>query len=266
MQVIHPQGMYNGLPPENVFIALDDMGTEMGVGYLIDQYQPHLYPECPINIYFSLDCQTEARYVLLGALTARARQLRDSNLNVGARMYTAVVPEDVQLREFYRSSGFNCDNAEEMLRLPMPTSEGRIPMSCSVQRMTLNTLEEQQAFLMRLNQHDITFVDQTYLQNLLCLPHFLAMALQRNNSTIGEILMAGEGSLCELVAMYIVPGSRGQGMGKVLLHHGMALMAAEGVTQVHCSVMNHSLPMRGLMRAFGAQPLGVKMIFPSMSF
>ena len=45
MQVIHPQGMYNNLPPEDVFIALDDMGTEMGVGYIIYQYQPHIYPD-----------------------------------------------------------------------------------------------------------------------------------------------------------------------------------------------------------------------------
>ena len=56
MQVIHPQGMYNGLPPENVFIALDDLGIELGVGYVIYQYQPHLDPECPLNLYFTMDC------------------------------------------------------------------------------------------------------------------------------------------------------------------------------------------------------------------
>lgn len=42
-------------------------------------------------------------------------------------------------------------------------------------------------------------------------------------------------------------------------------MAAEGVTQVSCRIMNRSLPMRGLTRAFGAQSLGVSMIYPSLS-
>ena len=78
-------------------------------------------------------------------------------------------------------------------------------------------------------------------------------------------MLAGEGSACELVVMYIVPGSRGQGMGKALLHRCMAIMAAEGVTQVSCRIMNRSLPMRGLTRAFGAQSLGVSMIYPSLS-
>ena len=35
MQVNHPLGMYNNLPPEDVFIITDEMGSEMGVGYVI---------------------------------------------------------------------------------------------------------------------------------------------------------------------------------------------------------------------------------------
>ncbi|MGN0747546.1 MAG: GNAT family N-acetyltransferase [Aristaeellaceae bacterium] len=265
MQVIHPQGMYNNLPPEDVFIALDDMGTEMGVGYIIYQYQPHLYPDCPINLYFSLDCQPSARYVLFGAVVARARQLRDSNPNVGARVYTAIKPEDEWSKEFYLHSGFSCEDAEELLQLQIPAGDGRIPMSCAVAPVPLNTPEEQAAFLGRLQQHDVTFIDQQYLQNLQCLPHFLALGLYRNTDLIGEIVLAGEGSACELVVMYIVPGSRGQGMGKALVHRCMAIMAAEGVTQVSCRIMNRSLPMRGLTRAFGAQSLGVSMLYPSLT-
>ena len=35
MRVIHPQGIYNGHPPENVFIAIDDMGTQFGMGTIV---------------------------------------------------------------------------------------------------------------------------------------------------------------------------------------------------------------------------------------
>ena len=77
MQVIHPNGVFNHLQPEDVFIAVDDMGTELGRGYTICQYQPNLYPDRPVNIYFTMECQPVAQYLLFGALVARARQLRD---------------------------------------------------------------------------------------------------------------------------------------------------------------------------------------------
>lgn len=265
MQVIHPQGMYNGLHPEDVFIATDDMGTEMGVGYIIYQYQPHMYPDCPINLYFNLDCQPAARYILFGALVARARQMRDANPNVGARVYTAIAPGDERAKEFYLHSGFTCDDAEEMLSLQIPAGDGRIPMSCAVAPVPLNTQDEQMALLARLSQHDVTHVDINYLNNLQRLPHFLALGLYRNTDLIGEIVMAGEGNACELVAMYVVPGARGQGMGKALLHRCMAIMAAEGVNHVSCRMINRSLPMRNLCKDFGAQGLGVITLYPSLN-
>ena len=265
MQVIHPQGMYNGLPMEDVFIALDDMGTEMGVGYIVYQYQPHLYPDCPINLYFNLDCQPSARYILFGALVARARQLRDANPNVGARVYTAINPSDERAKEFYLHNGFTCDDAEEMLELQIPAGDGRIPMSCAVAPVPLNTREERYALLNRLQQHDVGFMDENYLMNLQRLPHFLALGLYRNTDLIGEIILAGEGDACELVVMYIVPGARGQGMGKVLLHRCMAIMAAEGVRHVSCRMMTRSIPMRRLTHAFGAKSLGTSTVFPSLS-
>lgn len=265
MQVIHPQGMYNGLPQEDVFIALNDMGTEMGVGYIVYQYQPHLYPDCPINLYFTMNCEPSARYVLFGALIARARQLRDANPNVGARVYTAISPADTAAKEFYLHNDFVCEDSEEMLQLQMPIGDGRIPMSCAVAPIPLNTPEERQALLSRLQQHDVGFMDENYLMNLQRLPHFLALGLYRNTDLIGEIILAGEGEACELVVMYIVPGARGQGMGKALLHRCMAIMAAEGVSLVSCRIMTRSLPMRKLTRAFGAQSLGTSMLYPSHS-
>lgn len=264
MQVIHPQGMYNGLPPENVFIALDDMGTEMGVGYIVYQYQPHLDPECPLNLYFTMDCQPSARYVLFGALLARARQLRDANPNVGARAYTAISPLDEAAQAFYRHNGLTLDSAEEMVGLQIPVGDGRIPMSCTVAAIPLNTQEEQMALLQRLQQHDIQYVDGLYLNNLQHLPHFLALGLYRNTDLIGEIILAGEGDACELVTVYIVPGSRRQGMGRALVHRCMAIMAAEGVTHVTCRTMTRSTPMRRLLQSFGAVTLSVNTLFPSI--
>ena len=68
MRVYHPQGMYNNIPPENVFLAADEMGNEIGVGYIIRVMQPNVFPDRPVNLFISMECQPVARYMLFGAL------------------------------------------------------------------------------------------------------------------------------------------------------------------------------------------------------
>lgn len=264
MQVYHPAGMFHQLPPEDVFQVADDMGNDMGMGYLVYQYQPHLYPDCPINLYFSMDCQPAAHYMLLGALMARARQLRDSDPNARARVYTNIDPQDVRMKAFYEHSGLDCSQGEDVLLLSMPIGDGRIPMSCTVAQTPVNTPEEQAALLYRLQQNDITYIDAAYLNQLRCMPHFSVLGLYRNTELVGEVLMAGEGERCELAGIYITPMCRRQGMGRALLHRCMAIMAAEGVTQITARIMTRSQPQVRLMRSFNPQVLGQTMLYPGL--
>ena len=76
--------------------------------------------------------------------------------------------------------------------------------------------------------------------------------------------MAGQGDHAELVAIYIEPSSRRQGMARALLHRTMAIMAAEGVMQVSARIMTRSAPQMHLMNDFGAVESGVNMLFPGM--
>lgn len=264
MQIIHPQGMYNQLPPEDVFFIMDDMGGEMGVGSIVYQYKPHTFPDCPINLYFSMECQPAARYMLLGALLARARQLRDSNPTVRARVYTRLEPADTRALEFYKHSDIDCTDTEDRLQLAIPFGDGRIPMSCSVRPTPLNTPEEQAALLYRLQMNDLGFITAEYLSQMMRQPHFNVLGLYRNGILVGECIMAGYGESCELAGIYVVQGCRRQGMGKALLHRSMALMAAEGVTRVTCFIMSRSTPQKRLAAAFNAQVLGVRSIFPGI--
>ena len=137
-------------------------------------------------------------------------------------------------------------------------------MSCAVQPTSLNTYNEQMYFLNRLDYNGVCNIDQAQLTDLQHMPHFLALGIYRNGNLIGESLMAGQGYDCDLVSIYIEPGSRQQGMGKALLHRSMALMAAEGVTRVFTRVMTRSIPQQGLMNAFNPQVVGVNNVFPGM--
>lgn len=127
MRVYHPQGMYNNIPPENVFLAADEMGNEIGVGYIIRVMQPNVFPDRPVNLFISMECQPVARYMLFGALVARARQMRDENPQLKARVYTAISPGDARTKEFYLHNGFTCEDTEDMLRLEIPAGTARFP-------------------------------------------------------------------------------------------------------------------------------------------
>ena len=264
MTIVHPSEPVNGLNPEDVFYAVDDLGTQAGYGYLLYQLQPGLYPDCPVNMYFSLEGDPSARYLLFGALVARARLLQNVNPQLRARLYTSLNPNDMLLRDFYVHNGFDCDETDEVVQLTIPYGDGRIPMSCTVAPTPLNTWDEQSNLIYRLQMNEITFIDQSYLNMLQHMPHFMTLGLYRNAGLIGEVIMTGQGSDCELVAIYIEPSSRQQGMGTALLHRMMAIMAAEGVTRVTARIMSRSIPQQRLMAHFGPSVLGVNMIFPGM--
>ena len=264
MTIIHPQQPVNGLNPEDVFYAVDDLGTQTGYGFILYQMQPGLYPDCPVNMYFSIDGDPAARYLLFGALIARARVLQSLNPAMRARLYTGISPADLQMKDFYLQNGFDCNETDEIVQLAIPYGDGRIPMSCTVALTPLNTWDEQNSLIFRLQMNEITFVDMNYLNSLKRMPHFLALGLYRNAVLIGETLIAGQGTDCELVAIYIEPGSRNQGMGRAFLHRSLAIIAAEGVTRVTTRIMSRSVPQQKLMNDFGAVTLGVNMLFPGL--
>ena len=264
MTIVHPQQPVNGLNPEDVFYAVDDLGAQAGYGFILYQHQPGLYPDCPVNMYFSLAGDPSARYLLFGALVARARILQNANPQLRARLYTSIDPADLQMKDFYLHNGFDCDESDQILQLAIPYGDGRIPMSCTVAVTPLHNWDEQNSLITRLQMNEITFMDMNYLNSLMRMPRFLALGLYRNALLIGETIMAGQGNSCDLAAIYIEPGSRSQGMGKALLHRSLAIMAAEGVTRITTRIMSRSIPQQRLMANFGASVVGVNMLFPGM--
>ena len=264
MTILHPQQPVNNMNPEDVFYAIDDLGTQTGYAYILYQLQPGLYPDCPVNMYFAIEGDESSRYLLFGAVVARARQLQNVNPQLRARLYTGLDPQDFQGREFYQHNGFDLDETDAVVALQIPFGDGRIPMSCMVAATPLNTWEEQQNLLARLQMNEITYLDRNMLMEIMHMPHFIALGLYRNARLIGEAVMAGQGEQAELAAIYIEPGSRRQGMAKALLHRTMAIRAAEGVTQVNARIMTRSLPQQHLVNDFGATPVYVNMIFPGM--
>ena len=264
MTIVHPLQPVNNMNPEDVFYAVDDLGAQTGFACILYRLQPGLYPDCPVNMYFTLEGDESSRYLLFGAVVARARVLLNVNPQLRARLYTSLDPRDEQRRDFYLYNGFDLEESDSVVSLQIPFGDGRIPMSCTVAATPLNTWEEQEAFLTRLQMNEITVLDRNALMEMMHMPHFLSLGLYRNAGLIGETLLAGQGDTVDLAAIYIEPSSRRQGMGRALLHRSLAVMAAEGVTRVTARIMTRSLPQQHLANEFGAVPIGVNMLFPGM--
>ncbi|MCR4882446.1 MAG: GNAT family N-acetyltransferase [Clostridiales bacterium] len=263
-RVVHPNTPVDGTPAENAYLVLDEVGNTAGQGRVIYQYLPHMDPDCPINLYFDMKCDLAGRYVLLGALLARARQLRDVNPQVHARVYTMVHPEDTDSQAFYTSSGMTLEQRESLVSLQIPAAESRLPMGCQVFAVPMNTPEEKLSFLNRLNNNDIRHIDFVLLQQFMRTSHFQLLGLTRENTVVSELMMVGNGSSAELMAVYTYPTYRKQGLAKALLHRSMVILQSEGVSHFTARVMTRSKPQMGLVNAFGAQEEEVISLFPEL--
>lgn len=263
--IIHPSSNRRGLPPEDTFQVLDDMGQVLGEGYVIYQYQPHLDPQFPVNIFFQMSCTDErGRFMLLGALAARARQMRDQMVDAKGRLYTILDEGDAEMEAFYRRNGMNLSISEGTYLLRLPIMEPRIPMSMMVDEVPLATVEDQMAFLSRLHQHDIDYLDLSYLQTALRQPHAHLLCVRRTDGVVAEMLISGTGERSEIVAFYTIQGFRGQGVAKALLYRSMMVLQSEGVMMVTTRLLTRSEPQMHLLRFFQGEELRRETVFPSI--
>lgn len=264
MQLTHPQGSYQNLPPEDVFIALDDMGKQVGTGYIIPQYLPHRCPDRPVNLYFDIKSASSGWYILFGALLARARELRDTHPEQPARFYTRIDPRDESMKSRFTHAGMKCDIVESTVALRLREMPARIPMACQVMPVPLATLQEQQSFLGRLQNNDISHITLDYLQELMRLPHFHALGLIHNQQIAAEAIFAGQGIACELVAVYTDERYRRQGMAKALIDQGMQVLSKENVVSFSASFITMSEAQRALAVSLNARDLALQGVYPSL--
>ena len=173
MQVTHPQEPFMNLPTEDVFVAVNDYGVQLGYGYVMCQYQPSVYPDKPVNIFFTIDCAPEAEYLLFGALVARARQLREQYPGVGARMYTSVAPGDARKMSFLEHNGLTMGNSEDLVKMHIPADMGAEIFNCSIIPLPLNTQQEMVGLTERLRLNGL---------NHITVPHQIGRSTRLNSS------------------------------------------------------------------------------------
>ncbi len=264
MRVYHPLGIYQGLPPENVFFVMDDMDIQQGTGYVMPFYQPDMFPQRPMHLYMQLEAPPSCQYMLLGALLARVSQLKAQNPHIPTRLYTQLSAEDARGMEFFLGNGFLLDDAEDLVRFPIPEGGDSNPMGVTFANVPLRSEFEQQAMLNRMNTCRIAPLDLNALGQCMQRPHFLALGIYRNNEPMGEVMLSGTGDRATLAALYIRSTYRRAGLGKALLTRAMHMLRDEGVTQVEALVLRRSAAQCALAKSFGAKFIRTTCYYPGI--
>ncbi len=264
MQVTHPQEPFMNLPTEDVFVAVNEYGVQQGYGYVMYQFQPSVYPDKPVNIFFTMDCAPEAEYLLFGALVARARQLREQNPGVGARLYTSVTPSEARKLSFLEHNGLSMGNSEDLVRLQLPGDAGAELFNCSIIPLPLNTPQELNGLVERLRLNGLGHLTVQHLQALQMNPIFHVWGILYGQNLVGECVITGRNDSAELAGIYIVPEFQRRGLAKHLLKRALSIVGQEGAQEVRARIMSASQPQVRLVRHFGAELLEQTLMFPSL--
>lgn len=252
MRITHPIAPYQGFDPENVFFVSDEKLTQLGTGFIVRFEQPCLYPERPLHFYISIEAQPQARNMLFGALLARAEQMRAENPGIPARMYAAVPADNTELIRFYEQCGLKDDDAEDMLRFPVPVGTQTAPMGMDYYSVPLNTLQERTDFLERINFGRIQPFDPDYLTMWQQQPHFLALTYHHDDIPVCELVLTGAGETATLLHVYTLQRYRRQHLATQLIGAAGDILASRGVTHLYTQINRRNKPQVNMMEKLQA--------------
>ena len=266
MYIFHPPQSVNGLAPENTFLVADSANMTVADGFLIETYHPYLFPERPINLYLSIRSKGPGKDMLLGALLGRAQQLRAQTPQLPARVFAQVSPQDTAMMAFYLESGFDATDALDVISLGVPNARPSAPMGYDMGFVPLNTPQEIQAFLMRMNAYRLDAWQPALLQRYMSLPHFFALYLCRGQDVVGEIAFTGEGQAAKLIGLYVSPNYRRLGLAKSLIATGMKILAEKGVNHVEADVIRRNEQQRLLAASCSATFVRTACYYPGINY
>lgn len=265
MHLTHPIAPYQGIAPEDCFFVTNDQMIQMGMGYVTLFFQPEMYPDAPLHIFMQLDAQPAARSLLLGALLARADQLRAQTPALKGRLYAQISPEDWDMGAFYTKAGFRTDDSEDLYRFSLPDWPARTPVSCNYASVSLSTPQEAEGFMQRMNQYRIAPIDSDFLSRCMQQEHFLALGYYRGGQPVCEALFTGAGASATLVSLYVRQDFRRQGFAKAIIGAACDILRPRGVTQLATHVFSRNVPQTALMRAAGGKKIRTVAALPGVT-
>jgi len=266
MHVFHPAQTNNGFPPENVFLLADDFDAVIGQGHLVRTHHPYLFPERPINIFLSISTRGPGREMLLGALLARAIQLHQQTPYLKARVFAQVGMDDASMLSLYMDSGFEADDALDIIKIQMPPAKPSAPLGYDMGFIPLQSSMEQASFLMRMNMYRLDLLTQPILRQYMSMQHFIALYIARGSEIVGEIAMTGQGDTAQIVGLYVSQNYRKLGLAKTLIAAAMSALKERGVTTFLADAIRRNQAQSALAQSCQATFVRTACLYPGINY
>lgn len=264
MKIIHSNAALEGQPPENTFLLVDEITSDLYFSAILHVVEnPELFPNRPLQL--RMQCSgSEVPDAILGAIIARAREISE-NAGLGARLYTYCAPDDATLEERLYAFGFE-DN-DGLIRLKRPLEEpvkAQVPVGCRIVEDRLEEPLERRYFLDRHNSLFKEDHDADWLSDFIDHDDFRRIILVSSSGLVGEILLWTEGD--EGIIGYLQTAKRWRrlGVGTCLTHLALSAFREMGVTTAEASFRRRYPHVRNLFKRCGFTDAVTLMKYPGI--
>lgn len=265
MRITHPQTIYQGINPDNMFFVSSDQHVQLGTGYIYSFFQQELTPKRPLNMYVQIDAQPSARSLLFGALLARAETIHSQTPGLPARLYTQLDVRDEEMMEFYQHCGMQLDDAEDLFMFSLPDKyDPRPPMGLLYCSAPIANDTEMDAFIRRLNTRRITNISHDQMTLWREQPNFFAAGFYTKEHPVAELVVTGVGHTATLVSMYTAKEHQRQGLARMLVLLACGVLKDRGVDTLYANIFRKNDAQVGLMKSLGAQYVRTVALLPGI--
>ncbi len=266
MRIVNPATPYGDIPAENIFIALNSSGQQVGQGFMTIKYNPKFSATLPLNIYFKIDAADNVRSQLYGALMARANQYcMYEQPNLSARIYTDIDPNNTEALQFYTYCGLENNDRDEIIQIRSPQATTHNLYGCEIREIVLQSQSDFGALANRLNDYRLTPLTEETLIKCSEAQHFLAINMVYNNLVIGELVFYGSGTKATLIALHVDIAYRRNGVATSLLRQAIISLQARGVREFYAILQRRSMSQRHLAKACKYKAIKTTMLYPGIS-
>lgn len=267
-QIQYPPSPVPGVPLENSFQILDDFGTKCGSASVIEFINHTMLPDRPLNYYLSISAQdSRSLHLLIGACYTRTLELRRKNAQLPARMYARCNPQDQNLLAELLDCGFENDDAIVRKRLILAETDRmpKPPVSTSIAPVLLETQEDYDALLRRINAYSVTAYNYNWIARMQAQPHFSAWGVWQEDHLLGELVLTANGSEGVVEMLYSKPEFRHRGVASALIGQATQELLRNGVRALIADVWQRNEPATQLFEKMHFETTQPVRLYPGIN-
>lgn len=267
-QILHPTSETQGVPDENAFLVLDEAGLKLGSATVVEFINEAVLTDRPLNYYVNVSAvEPRAFDMLVGAVLARSKMLRQMFPDLAARIYIPCRPNDTSFLRSLQAFGFQNDDAEIRMRKILNASE-RIPMppvGCEIAPVVLEDEEDAQSFLKRVNQYSVTSKSMRWLSRMYDEQLFTVYGCWQEKRLLGELVLTGYGTEGRVEFVYTRPEYRNRGVAVSLIAHASDVLLREHYRTISAEVWRRNEKAISLFQTMHFDSISPVILYPGIN-